>query len=75
LKNSNDEFFELTGFELDRALKEFDVEFELESRKANKNVVRNKKRYGIRQDDTEDSRPNSRRRRYSIKDSGEGDTT
>jgi hypothetical protein len=52
-------------------LEEFDKEFDLQARNANKNIVGNKKRYGIRQNLTEDSRSNSRRRRYSIKNSGE----
>jgi len=58
---------------LDEFLDEFSEEFSKESAKANKTII--KRRYGIRQNNTEDSGSNSGGRRYSIKNSGEGSKT
>lgn len=74
-QNKEDEFFEIYGREYEKFLEEFNSEFDKETAKVQKNTKTIHKRYGIRQDASEDSKPNIRGRRYSIKDSGESDKT
>lgn len=71
--NHRDKFFNISGVALDKALAEFDYDV-VGYKKGDENITRKSlRRYGIRSNVKSNSQEDSGRRRYSIKNSREGD--